>query len=288
MKISINFNSDSWACGDALVNIFFSDWAEVREEDVYRSSVKACVLFHVTNTDKHCDILEDKEEQSVSDIIKKLKILSPALKENLHRSPLVWTRLAFSALRNNAHPSDFFLDRLARWRFRRTLKNGPETVTCETRINQDQKKINIDGQAFYGYTLDQFFLSPKIQADLCSVTQWKLVPAISGDFAKPFLAKQIRQKKTALPDTKPQKSTAENVGRSALTKIQKCITHAAENKTIEELQKDKIGTRYLCSISRAKLAKKLHRKYGAKLKCRESTILRALSDFVACPNYRKK
>jgi hypothetical protein len=171
-----------------------------------------------------------------------------------------------------------------------SFKRAPTTVIKITPNKQKsvtQRQFTINGQIFFGYSLDQFLLKTEISADLNSSNQWKLIPAKFAETAKPVTAANPKIIALILAGH-PRTKTSEKVGSHAFAKIKECIKFAAENEKLKCLKKNKIGERYECTISRAKLAEALSKKYGKKLKCRESTIHSALSDFVACPGYRIK
>ncbi len=286
MKMAINFNSNTWTCGDALVDIFFSDWKEVREDETYRKVVKDCVLFYVASNkqDQDSGILQEEEEDRVASVITQLKKLSPAPSSRLIASPLVWTRFAFTALRHEIAPADYFLSRYARWRFGRMLNIGLETVLKMQPENRDipQRELNLDGQKFSGYTIDEFMFNQNTHADLGSKTQWVLVTAQA-------VARGRQQRKNAILQngTKPKRTNEEIVGAHAYKRIADCIKVAVKDRLIDGLHRKKIDGRYECSITRSVLAERLFGKFP-NIGCSEATIVKALSDFVACPGSRNR
>lgn len=283
MKMAINFNSNTWACGDALVDIFFSDWKEVRGVEAYRMVVRNCVLFYVASNDPASDsgFLEEKEENRVASLIGKLTKFFPELSAELKVSPLVWTRFAFTALRHAIAPADYFLSSYARWRFGRMLNIGLETVT-KMQSENSKRIFKFGDQNFSGYTLDEFMFSQSIQASLDSKTQWVLVTA-----QKAARGKQQYKAAGIENGAKPKRTIEDIVGAHAYKRIADCIKSAAENRTIDGLQRKKIEGRYECSIARGFLAERLFDKFP-DIGCSEATIVKALSDFVACPGYRNR
>ena len=74
----------------------------------------------------------------------------------------------------------------------------------------------------------------------------------------------------------------EHVGRKVFQRLEECITLAAKEERIEGLSKQRKNQKYTANISRAELADKLQRRYGKRLACQTSTIIRALSELVTC------
>lgn len=77
------------------------------------------------------------------------------------------------------------------------------------------------------------------------------------------------------------------IGANAYQVIEACIREAATQKKIVGLRNEKIDGRYVCDKTRLELAQSLRRRFRKKVIYEESTVVRVLSDFVACPRHRK-
>ncbi len=267
-----DYNANQWRREDALVLLFFSDWEEIQNNPAFRSSVKERIAFCIENQGAFKSSLDEKYEVIIQATIQKLTELSPTLRTTKKASRLVWIRFAFTALRGSISPSEYFLERYARWRFKRSSENPGETIIrlSDTTISSlEPETFGIKPDIDRRYLFDCFFLMKNIPADLDCKSEWGYSPS---------------------PRKKDVKSAAleiaDVIGTHALKNISDCINIAAKNGFIRGLKNNKINNRFESSISRSALAKILLKKYRRKLPYRESTVVKALSEFVACPNYR--
>ncbi len=291
MKYCLDFDSKSWARGSALVFIFFSnlkkrnsreDVFDFEEEgdsddDNFYDLVTEQVTHYLTDISDvrpPNSVLGQINENLIKSRIKTLTEFSPALSVVEHASPLLWIRFAFTALQESINVSDCFLKNYAQWRLRRSIECPGETIG---RLNEAitspeiANASDIEGYRIFGYPLDSFFFSLEGDADLNCKSEWGLL--------RP--QKQVN-------DRFSRRSIEDVIGRAAYKRISECLSEAAKNKTIDGLSNRKIKGRFLSSMPRILLARALLRQYENQLDCRASTIVRALPDFVACPNHRSR
>ena len=81
---------------------------------------------------------------------------------------------------------------------------------------------------------------------------------------------------------KRKETTADHVGQHAQRLIGERIEEAARGAKIRGLTSTKDKGRYVCHLSRSELAHQLKTKFSAMRQFSDSTIVRAVGDFVAC------
>lgn len=274
MGTVIDFDRATWTCYDALIDIFFSDWNALEENNDFRAEIKRYIGAYSTN--KTCKVLHLNEDQltKINYLVDITQRLTKQPLSELYETPLVWIKFAFIALGKGATISEKFIRRYARWRLTRAITHGAETVIHKVDNSSNKTNNNnlvIAGHRFSGFTLDLFLFSKKIPLNLGNRTHWKL----SG---------------TNTSKTKRQKlaSVMEVSGTNLTNNVAYCLETAVATGRIPDLRNEKIQGRFLCDISRKELTKRLMRNFKSHLPYSESAILRTLSTFVACPGYRIK
>jgi hypothetical protein len=114
-------------------------------------------------------------------------------------------------------------------------------------------------------------LNQSVPARLESEADWVLLPDGSGGEQRTTKIRRVKR----------------IVGANAYQVIAACITEAATEKRIAGLKEEKIGGRYVSEKTRLELAQALRRRFKRRVKYSESTIVRVLSQFVACPKHRR-
>jgi len=272
MSRLLDFNAGSWERSDALVLLFFSDWPEVRNDRKYRSKLKKRVTDQILNHATKITLEPQEDDEFVRSTIEKLAEISSALRTTEYASPLIWIRFAFTALRSSISPAEYFLNQYARWRYKRSRDYPGETIVrLVSSVNTLKKPrtVNVSGQELQGYLLDEYFLRKTVAANLGCRSEWGFSPA--------RVLKEIGPTKHKIEDV---------VGKIALRKISECIIDAVKFKKISGLNENKTNGRFESNISRANLAKALLKKFKEELPYRQSTVIRCLTEFVACPNHR--
>lgn len=250
---SPNFDAPEWSTTVALAFIFFSGTAEY-ETPEGRNQQRRQIRLALKNTTPNSPIKPVSDESDLHKKIRKLKSEFPELTNLPKPPPLIWIKLAFEALRKGMPPTKIFFKRFGIWRFENSLLNKRQIVI--------QKNSNISfialGTETDGTTLDYFILTNNFHLDLKNTLQWKIA--------------DIEKSKRELIDI---------VGTRSYNDIKDAIDNAAKSKTIKQLSHRRTNGKYTTTLSRAELAEKLKKIYKDKLPA-ESTILRALSDFVSC------
>lgn len=291
--LTISFGDAEWTAREALVKIFFSDFQGDWEDQGYVNELGEYALSIIEKG--RCDapkVLADQKE-SIRTLIRELsenENLPTIRKENWTAPPLIWLRFAFQALTHGIEPSRRFLQCYTRWRFERTLTNGLETIhqTGGVKHGGKARSFRIGDRKFEGYTLDDFLLNKNIRTDPGSKTKWELcvVPGLNDTQESASL--NTPTKKSGKLTANETRDTRTIVGARAYTIIGECIDDAAQSGYPRRgLSKRKIDGRYKSSLSRPAFIAKLLKHYKEELPYAESTIRRAITDFVAFPNYRR-
>lgn len=247
MAIEEYFERDYWRSPQALARLLFE-----------QKQIKSTATQIASVLEKSC--LMDSSEDAKNDdpgweklllLRQSLPMLSPSHK----RHPIVWVRFGFSLQRNGIVLSDNFLHAYANWRNLRSGRKTSRWVHCTSNKNTAGSNLTSDD-----YLLDYFIHSPCIDVDIFS----DIEVTIAEGPQKPF-------------------SMSEQVGSRALVLITEYVVSAAVRGSIKGLQREKDEkNRYICHLTRAKLADALRSKYPAIAQFKQSIIIRALSALTAC------
>lgn len=274
MGTVVDFDRAKWTCGDALTAIFFSDWKVQGDDNNFYAEIQRCITAYAEN--KNCKALLLNEDQ-LTEIRNLINIVATKTDQpisKLSENPIVWIKFAFTAMGEGATLSESFIRRYARWRLTRAITHGAETIVHK--IKSTDKKIQnnnfaIAGHKFAGLPLDRFLFSKKIPLNLGKEINWKLSSAHTSKTKQQELA-----------------SVKEVSGTNVTNNVAYCLEAAVATGRIPDLHKEKIQGRFLCDISRKQLTSRLMKLFKNRLPYSESSILRTLSTFVACPGYRIK
>ncbi len=271
-------DSDIWKRSNALLFIYLSDSQVLKTNpEIFRQAVQS-IECHVTGR-RYAGVLGDR------DLADKLKWIGTELRnsesvlEKVGRSSrLLWIRFAFQNMLKSIAPTQDFLDWFAMWRYDVATgvppgKTSRFIVSQRERLNPSAKRSTFDyaDKRYPCYPIDYFFLNRSVPARLDSEMDWVLLP--EGRDVDKKIAKR--------------KKVEQIIGANAYEVIEACIREAAAQKKIVGLRNEKIDGRYVCDKTRLELAQALRRRFRRKVKYEESTIVRVLSDFVACPRHRK-
>lgn len=274
MSLQIDFNADRWTRSNALLWIFFSDWEELETDVAFFDEMAKCVTALILDKPENWPNIPQEDKQTVLSIIDKLYEITPAIRKTKDANTLLWIRFAFTALRNGIYPSNNFMNAYARWRHERSVEEPcRKIIRLVDGISKSEKSLNIFIKKieYESYSLDSFLITESIPADINSTSHWLIFPS-----------------KRQTPRVKKKRDIKDIIGRVAYHLIQDSIIDAAKYGKIRGLLNNKIDGRYESTISRDDLAIALKAKYIKTLVDRESTIVRAISEFVACPNHRKR
>lgn len=270
--------TDSWASSDALLFIYFSDNELLKSSSSVLKQSRDFLDCQLTGR-RFSGVLMDRNlDAALVSIAIKLKVIEPRLKSITKAPKLLWIRFAFQNMMKLIQPAQTYLDWYAIWRY--SVASGPEMGgACRLIVSQRDRIKAVSNRNTFDYELkrypcypiDYFLLNQSVPATLDSEADWVLLP--DGRVEEQATTKKKRVKRI--------------VGANAYEVIAECVEEAATKRKITGLRKEKIGDRYISSKSRLELAEALRRRFGTRIKYAESTIVRALSQFVACPKHRK-
>jgi hypothetical protein len=259
----INFDTAPWPVNTALFWIFLSDNKEMRQQRQLRNEQYDSIsewLNAAQSEERNKITLPSTTFEKLESVRKKIPKVSAA-------SPLLWIRFAFGALRDGNTPSSYFFRMYANWRFSQSRRYGTQTISRIHRVDEKSSphSSRVEDEEIQGFLFDQFFLEKRPISEAEWKSEWELLLVQN------------------LPKTKATKvDIREHVGRKVFQRLEECITLAAKEERIEGLSKQRKNQKYTANISRAELADKLQRRYGKRLACQTSTIIRALSELVTC------
>ena len=248
----------TWDCPHALARLLF----EEGEIDELARLIKRFLMRGKLTTDQQFP-------EGSNDALKQLGRIwngYPSLDISLRQSPILWMRFAFMLQRKGETLSDRFVRVYALWRRQHSKDLGGTMVHWRIR---DPLKGGLE-EAIQ-CPLDYFMHAPNLGVDIES----QIDISLNHD----FVSKPARFKK---------ESTSDHVGRHARLVIQDCITDAAVRNRITGLTAERDEGRYICHLKRTQLATQLRLRYPAAKQFAISTIIRTVSDFVACSRPRRK
>lgn len=264
----INFDALTWPVNEALFWIFLSDQKETRQQRHLLENQYDTISKWMTTAPQSARTRPTPPNKELI----RLQRLRAELRKVSSASPLLWIRFAFSALRDGITPATYFFREYANWRFDRSRCFGTETIS-RIRATEGEEQAppyfsNVKGSRIEGALFDRFFLDKTLISETDWNSEWELLTV--SNLPKPRA---------------PRVDIREHVGRKVFQRLEECITLAAKEQRIEGLSKQRKNQKYTATISRAELADELQRRYGKRLACKTSTIIRALSELVTC---RKK
>lgn len=274
MGTVIDFERETWSCCDALINIFFSDWDELNDDENLRFEIRSYIASYPTNKNCKPPNLSEDRLKNIRSLIDTLHPISKRPVSRLLEPPLVWIKFAFFANRNGVILSETFIKAYAQWRLTRSITYGPETIVQTMgppRKIIENRPFAIARHKFLGHPLDRFLLSSRVPLVLGEGAEWK----ISGAQTSKTNKQKLDAVKTA---------TGENLTNNLIY----CLETAVASGRIPALHNKKVEGRFLCDITKEELAILLMKVFKHRLPYRETSIKRALSTFVACPGYRLK
>lgn len=269
-------NADSWTAGNAILFLYFSDRPELTGSSERRRKASEYIESKLTRRVFSASLDGSLLEEIDAKIAVLMKIDS-SITSTVKAVPLLWIRFAFQAMLKSIVPAQAFLDWYAIWRWQLAVSKSCKLIVSKSELTHPtsaRSTFDYAGKRYDCYPIDYFFLNPIVNAPLSGGTEWVLLS-------------ENRKSDELLS----QKRTERIVGANAYQEIHDCIERfAAEGvdtkQRISGLLSEKVNGRYLCIKTRAELAKDLKKRIK-KLKYSESTIVRVLSEFVACPRHRE-
>ncbi len=272
-------HTDVWKRSNALLFLYFSDSQLLRTSPVLLGLAADYIDAQLTGTRWSGRGLGDRDlADAINSKITKLKDVEAGLGRLRRANRLLWIRFAFQNMLKSIAPTQDFLDWFAMWRYDvatgvPTGKTSRFIVSQRERTNPSANRSTFDyeDKRYPCYPIDYFFLNRSVPARLDSDMDWVLLP--EGRDVDKGIAKR--------------KKVERIIGANAYQVIEACIREAATQKKIVGLRNEKIDGRYVCEKTRLELAQSLRRRFRKKVIYEESTVVRVLSDFVACPRHRK-
>ena len=272
-------HTDIWKRSYALLFLYFSDSQLLRTSPVLVGRTADYIDAHLTGRRWSGGGLGDRELADViNSKVAKLRDVEAVVGGVKQANRLLWIRFAFQNMLKSIAPTQDFLDWFAMWRYDvatgvPTGKTSRFIVSQRERLNPSSNRSTFDyeDKRYPCYPIDYFFLNRSVPARLDSDMDWVLLP--EGRDVDKGIAKR--------------KKVERIIGANAYQVIEACIREAATQRKIVGLRNEKIDGRYVCDKTRLELAQALRRRFRKKVIYEESTVVRVLSDFVACPRHRK-
>lgn len=248
-----DFDCDDWSRTQALMWMLF-------ENDEHREDISH--FLNHGSKDISPDFMKGSKEKV--NLLDHLRTTHTWLRRSINLHPAVWMRLVFTTPSRHFQLSDRFLKAYSAWRHLKAQASGGINVSfsCQPPLcSGDTMTVSID--YFLHSTTLNFPFSQEIKI--------KLVGDL-GEYA------DKSQKKNSRP-------TSEVVGRGSMTMIEDCIKDAIKKRTINSLKSVKNEERFVCSLTREKLAEALQARYKHTRSISVDTIVRGVGSFVRC-SYR--
>jgi hypothetical protein len=288
---AINFDDDKWTASEAIGNLFFSDLDLDWKDTDCVNNLGAFVHCIVDLRKNDAVSLAADVRENVQSVVTQLVEKFSWIKVDLVAPPLLWQRFAFQAMIRGIKPSVTFFKRYEGWRNARAETHGLERVyrsVAAVKPSGSKKKARPPVEKPRGYTIDEFLLYDSVKADPGGRTNWELRPVQAKPAAETLPSSKARARKAQSSAKKgASRNIRDVVGAKLYDLVGECVGEDAEN-----LRKTHIGIknrtgRYHSDVSRTELVAALQKKHKQLRMYSSNTIARALSDFVACRNYRR-
>lgn len=254
MDVKSAFDMSTWRCAHAVARLLLEEGKAKDFAPKVKSLLNQPGSLECTKPDEW----DDRAWESFC----ALRTAYPKLDVSLERHPLLWVRFGFCLQRSQIALSNSFLWSYAKWRELCSSQRGGSNVFWET------KPASFGGiPEVRNCPLDFFVHAPNVGL------------TVESDVT--IRVEHTRISKKTSPS--PKVLTSNHVGGRAYRSIEDRVIEAVVRRSIKGLisERDEKG-RYLCSLTRDELAHALRAKYSALDHIKVSTIVRALSDFVAC------
>lgn len=243
-----------WPCALAFARMYF----DASDSDALVKPIERYWTRDVLSSDVSANGKKDEGWRRIA----KIRAIYPELDLSLTRTSVRWFRFGFMLQRRGVSFSDRFLKRYAQWRRKSSTQFGGTTVqwrAVDVRRNGDSEVLE--------YPLDYFLHAPDLDEDIFTEIEVELLDDRNDGKSGGKTRKE---------------TTADHVGQHAQRLIGERIEEAARGAKIRGLTSTKDKGRYVCHLSRSELAHQLKAKFSAMRQFSDSTIVRAVGDFVAC------
>ena len=269
-------NTKTWRQGNAIQFLFFSDNSLLLGSPDRRREVSEYIECKLSGNVFSASL----EADSVNMIDAKLEDLmeiDPSVVSTEKAGALLWIRFAIQAMRQSVIPAQTFLDWYALWRYQVAQGSSCALIVSKnerSRPTSVRSTFDYAGKRYDCYPIDYFFFNPSVHAPLNSDVEWILL-----------------RKNQENDESVNQKRVERIVGANVYQAIHDCIERVAppevETKNrISGLTSEKINGRYISTRSREDLADRIKKRFRS-IEYSKDTIVRVLSQFVACPQHRE-
>lgn len=282
----MTFDDDCWDCGDALVNIFFSDWDELKSSKNRARRKKVgtellCFLSGPIRNERKQQML-DKHLNEIRRLIESIKNSSVPIEDNMRLAPIVWMKLSMQLSVTGIPIAKSFLRRYGKWRDEHQQQEKLALVVPVTRDgelpNAPEITSNKNGSSI-GLALDVFILTDIVDFQKRAWT----IQYVTCDVSESAPKNGIQN-----ITNKPKRTTKEVVGAGVYLEVKECIKKAAERQLIRnELRRKPREKRYIYSGTRQDLLERLRQVFPKKLKFSDKVCIQAISEFAACGKYKR-
>lgn len=288
---AINFDDDEWKTSEAIVNLFFSDLGLDWEDSDCVNDLGAFVQCIIDKRKHDSAILSADVRKHVRSVVTQLVEKFQWIKVDLVAPPLLWQRFAFQAMIRGIKPSVTFFKRYEGWRNARAQTHGLERVYrsgAAVKPSGLKQKARPPVEKPKGYTIDEFLLYESVKADPGGRTTWELRLVQAKLPAKSAPSNSVKDRKT---QSTAKKGAARNIREVVGVKLYdlfgECVDEDAENSRKKYIGKKNMTGRYHSDLSRTELVAVMQKNHKELNNYSSKTIARVVSDFVACPNFRR-
>ena len=252
--MTVDLGVATWRCARALARMYF----DTSNYDAVAKEIERYWKRGVPGSDVSAIVQKDKGWKRIEEI----KAICPELDLSLKRGAIRWILFGFLLQRKGVSFSDRFLKRYAQWRRESSTQFGGTTVQWRT------GNVSRSGDSeVLEYPLDYFLHAPDLDENIFTEIEVELLDDIvEGESG----------------GKKRKQTTADHVGQRAQRLIGERIEEAARGDKIRGLTATKDEGRYVCHLTRLKLAQKLRANFANMKQFSDSTIMRAVGDFAAC------
>ncbi|MFH1494733.1 MAG: hypothetical protein ABIG70_08050 [Pseudomonadota bacterium] len=279
----MTFDDKYWDCGDALVNIFFSDWGELKKESALRKKVGDQLLRFLDRPIKrHPASVPAEHSDEFRRLVESIKG-TPIPIGRKRFAPIVWIKMALQLSMTGIPIAKSFLRRYGKWRDENQQQEKLALVVPVKHDGELDDSIGLTSKTddrLIGYALDVFLLT---DIDDFQERAWRI------KYISSTITGGAGQTKNQNRERKPKKTTKDVVGAGVYLEIEECITKAAEYRLIRNELLKKRGGRYIFSGTRQELLEHLRdiKEFEGKLKRTDNVYRQAISEFAACGKYKR-
>jgi len=276
----MNFDEQYWQCGPALVNMFFSDWEDVRTDLAFREALATELQWALDDpTGRHSNkVVPPPRLGAFNRFVENVITYSPTITGELQLAPLVWMKMAIQLSSSDSPIAESFIRRYGAWRDKQQ-KQGVLVLIEKIERNDKSSKLGslpkIENSNLTGYPLDVFLLTDIDEYISQELTlKLKYIKISNGANNAGNIVGNTRLMQG------PKKSLENRVGNNVYSDIVRLVELAAERELIKGELCRKIKGRYCYSGYRQDLLVDLRRLFPDELKRQDDGYRKAISKIV--------